>query len=164
MCVCVCVCACVCVGGAPRSRAQHYAPARVGNRRRAGDKQRENHGLWGRALGRPVRDIKTHASCPSAGTTQRTNVLGPVRPGVGVVARSERDCKHNLLCGGEVQFSVKRQGLKSRSQRAIGKVSEISLSPSFQRVSAYLAVFVRRTARYQPRWSVECVRMRSNFL
>jgi hypothetical protein len=49
---------------------------RVGNRRRAGDKQRENHGLWGRALGRPVRDIKTHASCASMGTTQRTKSSG----------------------------------------------------------------------------------------
>jgi hypothetical protein len=71
---------CVCGGGGgwvlPVPAPQHYAPARVGNIRRAGDKQRENHGRWGRALGRPVRDIKTHASCASVGTTQRTKHSG----------------------------------------------------------------------------------------
>jgi hypothetical protein len=59
---------------------------------------------------------------------------------------------------------VERQGLQPRPQRAIGQVSETSLSPSSQRVSAYLFRFVRITARCQPRWSVECVRMGSNFL
>ena len=40
-----------------------------------------------------------------------------------------------------------RQDLNPRSQRAIGQVSEISVSPSFQRIYAHLVVFVRRTAR-----------------
>jgi hypothetical protein len=44
---------------------------------RGTNRERATHGLWGRApLGRPVRDIKTHASCASVGTTQRTNPNG----------------------------------------------------------------------------------------
>jgi hypothetical protein len=135
-------------GCSPFPRAALCPGARWKQKAGGGQTEREPRAV-GACAWPPRPGHKDTRQLPLGGHHPTDKCLGPRPPGGWRCgSRSERDCKHNLLCGGEVQFSVKRQGLKSRPQRAIGRFSEILLSPSFQLLKARKIHYVKERRRH----------------